>query len=67
MGREIESLMVPFQEKNHPYLYQSGVGLSEGVRVGVEVDGVVVPDEAVVPPGLDVRNLQGITDGLRAE
>ena len=31
---------------------------------GVEVDGVVVSLDQVVPPRLNVRNLHGITDGL---
>ncbi len=30
----------------------------------VEVDGVVLPDEPVVPPGLDVGDLERVADGL---
>ena len=38
--------------------------LADGRRVGEEVDGVVVALEAVVPAGLDVRDLHGVADGL---
>ena len=50
--------------------------LADGLRMRVEVDGVVVLLEAVVPARLDVRDLHGIADrldvargraGLRAE
>ena len=38
--------------------------LADGLRMRVEVDGVVVLLEAVVPPRLDVRDLHGVTDRL---
>ena len=34
------------------------------LRVGIEVDGVVLLPLDKVPPGLDVRDLHGVADGL---
>ena len=38
--------------------------LADLLGAGVEVDGVVIPLGEEVPPGLNVGNLHGITDGL---
>lgn len=38
--------------------------LADGLRVWIQVDGVVVSLQAVVPPRLDVRDLHGVADGL---
>jgi hypothetical protein len=40
------------------------VYLADLLGAGVEVDGVVVPLDEVVPPRLNVRYLHGVTDGL---
>ena len=40
------------------------VSSADDLWVGVEVDAVVVPPQQKIPPGLDVRDLHGVTDGL---
>ena len=46
------------------YMYECGVGLSERVRVRIEVDRIVITDEPIVPTRLDVRDLESVTDRL---
>ena len=46
------------------YMYECGVGLSERVRVRIEVDRIVITDEPIVPSRLDVRDLESVTDRL---
>ena len=40
------------------------VSSADDLWVGVEVDAVVVPPQQKIPPGLDMRDLHGVTDGL---
>ena len=38
--------------------------LRDNFRVWIQVDGVVISPDPEVPPGLNVRDLHGVADGL---
>lgn len=53
--------LLPFEERHH---VQDGPGNGGVLRIQVDEEGVLVVHRGVFPAGLDVRDLQGVADGL---
>lgn len=51
----------PFEEGDY---IQDGPGDGGVLRIQVDEEGVLVVDRRVFPAGLDVRDFQGVADGL---